>query len=171
VTDLRLDKRGMVRLRAVMELPLPASAVWGQMRGFADFIALDPFHAGIDIADAPPWPGSIIGIQHRFSIFRVHRIGRILRWREGVAFSFSDLSKRGPRRGFPHVFTYEIHPCSPAASRMTVTVHGRWTTMFLPHWMVRCWLHWVLARTVDTIRARLLMLALHSAGRYDSLGR
>jgi len=158
--ELTLDPRGTVRLKTVLDLPLSPSAVWGQMHHFAHFISLDPFHAVIELPDGPPRQGSSIRILHRFTIFRVRRTGRILRWRPGVGYSFSDLSRRGRCRGFPHIFIYRVQPLeAPGRSRLTITVRGLWTARWLPRAAVRFWLHWVLGRTCDTVERQLLSLA------------
>src|SRR5688572_23941654 len=107
---LRMRPTGHVDLVGTIDLPLTAAAVWGRMRDFARFTTLDPFHDEV-LADGPARrAGTAIVIRHRFAGVRVDRIGRILRWAEGAGYSFSDMSKRGRRVGFPHVFIYGLCP-------------------------------------------------------------
>ncbi len=42
-----VDAQWTVKLVGEAVVPLPASAVWGQMRGFTHFATIDPFHARI----------------------------------------------------------------------------------------------------------------------------
>ena len=160
---LRLHHRRRVHLAGTFLIPLPASAVWGQMRCFTHFVGLDPFHAQIRSADglSTSRAGVPIILGHKFGPLRLDRIGRILRWREGRGYSFSDLSRAGNHSGFPHIFTYDLSPRGQDCSRLIVTVRGHWTAMRLPPWIIRLWLRWVLGHTLHTIRNRLLMIALH----------
>lgn len=156
---VRLDQGGRVRVRGEMLLPLTASAVWGQMRLFERFIAIDPFHARVTVHGSPSAGQAKLLLLHRFCGVRLLRVGRVLRWREGHGYSFSDLSARGPRSGFPHIFTYAVEPMSAGGSRLSITVRGRWTAAAIPRWAVRLWLWWVLGRTLDAVRDELMGLA------------
>lgn len=158
--DILLGPRGRIYLRGTLDLPLRVSVVWGQMRHFAHFITLDPFHVHIDIIDNQAETAARLVIHHRFFLIHIIRVGHILKWREGQGYSFSDLSKRGPRVGFPHVFTYDVQSNGIDASRLSITVRGRWTANFLPQWAIKLWLRWVLGRTLDRVQQELLTLAI-----------
>jgi hypothetical protein len=85
-----------------------------------------------------------------------------LEWREGRSYAFSDLSWRGPRRGFPHVYRYALCDAAPGRCRLRVEVNGLWTARRLPRPLVRLWLLWIHAKTALSIRAALMR---------DELGR
>ena len=159
---LRLKNRREVHLVGTMNIPLPISAVWGQMRCFTEFVGLDPFHGPIRTSDGSPADsaGKIIILGHRFGPLHLDRIGKILLWKEGVGYSFSDLSRGGNHAGFPHVFTYKLSGRNVGICRLTIIVRGEWTATFLPSILIRRWLIWVLGHTMHTVRNRLLAIAL-----------
>jgi hypothetical protein len=99
-------------------------------------------------------------------------VGRILHWRELNGYSFSDLSPRGPRHAFPHVYRYRLRPLSPTRCQVEVTVAGRWTTPLLPRPLVRLWLAWVFSHVATSARNALVGLtagaALHDPSRLRS---
>lgn len=160
---LRLHHRSRVHLIGSLTLPLSARLVWGQMRSFNDFVGLDPFHGPIRTPDGsmPRSAGASIILGHKFGPLRLDRVGRILRWREGRGYSFSDLSRGGRHTGFPHIFTYDLRPRGERRCRLTITVRGHWTATFVPAHLIRRWLLWVLGHTMRTIYNRLLAIALH----------
>lgn len=162
---LRLGPKGRVDLRGELDLPLRASAAWGQMRHFTHFVGLDPFHTPIHSVVPFAGLGAVLTIGHQFGFFRLARTGRVLRWRDGLGYSFSDLSRRGVKRGFPHVFTYALEDRDGSRSRLSITVRGRWTANWLPRWAIRFWLHWVMNRTLDTVLTEFLGLALAQSRR------
>jgi hypothetical protein len=108
----------------------------------------------------------------------VERVGRILRWREldrstappgrppdrPAGYSFSDLSRRGPRHGFPHTFSYYLRPAGAESCKLEVVVRGRWTAWFVPRWIARLWLGWVFAHVVLSVRNSLLLAAATRRG-------
>ena len=159
---LRLINRRRVHLIGSMLLPMSINVVWGQMRSFTYFVGLDPFHGPIRAANAalPVKEGSQLILGHRFGPLRLDRVGRILRWRDGVGYSFSDLSRNGNHAGFPHVFTYAIYPRGDKGCRLTITVRGHWTAAWLPRCIIRRWLLWVLGHTLHSVRNQLLTIAL-----------
>ena len=137
---VRIHRSGRVDCRAEFELPLPASAAWGQLRDFRRSASQDYFHRQIHIEGDVPRHRAGLVLEHRFGPFRTRRIGRILRWREwdasgasgdgrceAAGYSFSDLSELGPRVGFPHVLSYYLHAASRGTCRLVITVRGRWT--------------------------------------------
>lgn len=163
---IHLDRSGRVDAQSVMHLPMSAGAVWGQMRDLPRFLTRDPLHREVEVeepdaqsAGVParlPWrPGVRLRIRHEFLGLRVWRVGRVLQWREGVGFAVSDLSSRGVHRGFPHVCLYQVEPVSESTCRLTVSARGRWTATWMPRWLVRLWLRWVLAATEGRLAVEL----------------
>ncbi|MFM9956650.1 MAG: hypothetical protein ACKVZJ_01125 [Phycisphaerales bacterium] len=158
-----IDKRWGVRAEDVVEIGMPASAVWGQMKDFRRFLTLDPLHAEVVVTRDRPAPqcaprspaGAKLLIRHRFLGVEVDRVGRMLRWREGQGFAMSDLSRRGTRVGFPHVCVYAIEPDGPSRCRLRVAAVGRWTATSWPRWLVRLWMCWVLAGTRERVRREM----------------
>lgn len=164
--QLIVDHRWRVNASHSFELPLPATTVWGQMRDIRRFITLDPLHKHAHFGDrstksAMPRQGDALVLEHRLLGIGPDRVGRLLRWSEGSGYAISDLSRRGPRVGFPHVCMYEVQPLDEHKSQLTVAARGRWTATWLPRWMIRCWLWWILRSTALRIERELLCLALH----------
>lgn len=153
---IAINDRGAVDCRATLEVPLPAISVWGQIRDFASYARQDFFHVNPTVAGGVPRPGAEIILYHRYMGLRFRRVGRILVWREGVGYSFSDLSERGPRAGFPHVFSYRIEPAGSAACRLQIRVRGLWTARTVPRLLARAWLWWVFAHVVRSVENRVL---------------
>jgi hypothetical protein len=161
--SVRIIRAGRVDCRATLEVPLAASKVWGQLRDFRRFARQDFFHAEIEIDGRPdgvPRAGSTLHLTHRFFLFRVRRVGRICRWAEGSGFAFSDLSPRGPRRGFPHTFSYRLEPLTDDACRLHVRVSGLWTARWLPRPLAWLWLRWVMQFILQRVEAELLTYRL-----------
>ena len=143
-----------VACTAVVDLPISAGAAWGQLRHLPTSATHDPFHAGVAVG-----PGGTLTIEHRYLGVRVVRVGRVLWWREGVGFAFSDLHRRDPSRAFPHVLSYRLEPTSANACRLHVRVGGRWT-LPSPRWVGRAWLWWVFGHVVRTVTNDLLRYAV-----------
>lgn len=156
---VRVNRAWRVRTVALVWSPLPPSSVWGEMRGFTVFAAADPFHREIHVEGGRPRAGATIEIVHRYAGITVRRTGRILRWNEGKSFVFSDLSKRGSRRSFPHIFSYTVHPHSSGGSILRLDVRGRWTATWIPRPLVTLWQWWVMVQIRDSVRTHLLWLA------------
>ena len=154
---------GRVVCRAVVEVPLGAGAAWGQLRDFRRFAAQDFFHVAVRVERGGVRRGARLEIDHRFGPFFVTRVGRILQWAEGVGYSFSDLSRRGPRAGFPHVYRYRLRPGGPSRCVLEITIAGRWTARFLPRPLVRLWLRWVFSHIVFSVHNALLAYALSTS--------
>jgi hypothetical protein len=148
-----VDSKWRVHAEVAVDLAMSAGAVWGQMRDLPRFLATDPLHAGIRTDGPGPggWKGVPIVIEHRLAGVGPDRVGRVLTWEEGRGFSVSDLSRRGVRVGFPHVCGYEVE-ATPGGSRVRVSARGVWTARFVPRWVVRAWLWWVMAGTGVAIR-------------------
>ena len=167
---IRCDSTGHVSASISIDLPLPAITVWGQMRDLPDFATLDPFHHRIELTRSDRRtlgmtgavsPGIELRLHHRFGPFRLVRCGRILTWHEGQGYSFSDLSQRGVRVGFPHIYQYRVVPTGPQTSRLTVEVRGRWTARWIPVPLRRAWLWFVMVRMRAILR--LHGLRMHRA--------
>jgi len=146
-----IDERGVVRASMACTLRAPRTRVWGWMRDWRSFLEMDPLHVRVEALD-PPLPHADLRIRHRLLGVGVDRVGRILRWREGKGFIVSDLSRRSPGVGFPHVCEFALQDAGPGATRVLVGVRGRWTARFVPRPVVRAWITLVLAATVGIIR-------------------
>ena len=151
---IRVAPNGRVNCAATVDLPLSATAAWGQLRHLPTAAVHDPFHASVTVG-----PGGTLAIEHRYLGVRVLRVGRVLWWREGVGFAFSDLHRRDPARAFPHVLSYRLEPTGPATCRLHIRVGGRWT-LAGPRWVGRLWLRWVFGHVVRTVRNELLRYAV-----------
>ena len=138
--------RTAVDLRIEMFLDRPADEVWSEMADFAKFACIDPFHERMIVQAAEVHPGVDLVLVHRIFGFRFLRFGRLLKWQEGRGYAFSDLSRRCPTRGFPHVFFFSVEPVGDGRSdacRLTVTVRGKWTALGVPRRVGMWWLRYV----------------------------
>jgi hypothetical protein len=156
VTSVEVTRSGRVVCRAAVELPVSATVAWGQLRDFRLFAAQDFFHAAVRVDAGGVRRGAALEIDHRFGPFAVTRVGRILQWEENVGYSFSDLSRRGPRSGFPHVYRYRLSPAGDARCVVEVSIAGLWTLQGVPKWVVRLWLKWVFSHIVRSAHNTLL---------------
>jgi hypothetical protein len=147
---ISINSRWRVHAVSRLPLPLPAGAVWGQMRDVRRFLTVDPLHVSVEfpgLSSALPEPGAPLTIRHRLLGIGVTRVGRLLTWREGRGYAVSDLSRAGARRGFPHVCAFEVTPVGPAESILSTSARGVWTATWIPRPLVYLWLWWVLAAT------------------------
>lgn len=150
-----------VKLRLELDIQRPAAEVWSKVADLPAFLCIDPFHTRVVFLEAPPAaglqpkPGLHLALEHEAFGIRFWRFGRLLHWREGCGYAFSDLSARGNGRGFPHVFFVSVAAAGAAASRVRVEVRGKWTSRWIP---VR-WGAWWLRYVVHD-HARLLRRAL-----------
>lgn len=160
--SVRIGRDWHVHAEEVIEVPLSAGAVWGQMRDVCRFLSLDPLHAEVLLSvpraghhgvRTPKGFGLVL--KHRFLGLGVDRVGRVLKWDEGRGFAVSDLSRRGVRRGFPHVCAYRVEPLDGGRSRLHVSAIGRWTATWMPRWLVRGWMLWVVAGTRGRIEGEM----------------
>lgn len=143
---IEVDRRGILRAEHRLEIPLPAGAVWWQMRNWRRFLTLDPLHR--EIVPLGEQRGCAeFRIPHRLLGLGPDRVGRMLCWEEGHGYAISDLSARGVGVGFPHICTYRVDPKGPRASVVLLGVKGKWTARFVPRWVVRLWVGWVLLAT------------------------
>ncbi len=181
---IEIDDRWYVDASIDVPLEMAASTAWGQMRDFQTFITIDPLHRRVRLVDrerlliSPAASaiessprGAQIVIEHRFCGIGPDRVGRIVHWREGRGFAFSDLSRRGERVGFPHVCGYELSAIDASRCTLTISARGRWTARWLPRFVAKYWLAWVLCETAGRVQhamRRLSMIRVASAARVPS---
>jgi hypothetical protein len=156
---VRISSTNRVVCRATIQLPMSAGMTWGQLRDFRSSAMHDPFHAKIEIHGGLPVAGARLTILHRQLLWHTTRAGRILRWKEGSGFAFSDLSVRNPAEAFPHVLSYHLEAVDSARCKLHVFVGGRWTAPIW-RWLGRLWLWWVFLHVVRTVEVKLLRFAL-----------
>jgi hypothetical protein len=145
-------------MRIELELARSADALWGAVADFPRFVGADPFHRRVIALGGKLSAGVPLALEHCAFGFSFWRFGKLLRWREGQSLAFSDLSARGPHHGFPHVFFVDVLSLGAERSRLVVTVRGKWTAAWVPHWLRRCWLSYVCRE-----HARLLAAYLSEA--------
>jgi len=148
-----------VSFRIELEVNRSIAEVWDLVADFAEFVTIDPFHSRVILLGPELRPGVEMAMEHRAFGLRFLRFGRLLTWREGRGYSFSDLSGKIEGPGFfPHIFDFSIEPASngrQGSSRLIVSIRGKWTTRGLPRWVGLCWF-----RLVCQEHARLLKGAL-----------
>ena len=158
---IRILPGGRTVCHSIIDLPMSAVTAWGQLRDLRSSATHDPFHKTITIDGSRPHPGAKLQIEHQYLFFKTTRVGRILIWREGCEFAFSDLCRSDPGRAFPHVIRYQLEAIDERRSRLHITVTGRWT-LGGPRWIGRIWLGWVFSQVVGTTTNRLLIFAVAS---------
>ena len=139
-----------------LDVARPAADVWNLISDLPRFLTIDPFHDHVTLMRDQPAVGVDVVLSHNAFGRRFLRFGKIIAWREGSGYTFSDLSPRGPKQGFPHVFMISLQslPTSDEKSpltRLTIHVRGRWTSPLAPAWLGRLWV-WLVCRE----HARLL---------------
>lgn len=147
-----------IDMRIELDVPLPVSELWRRVADLPRFLTIDPFHERVTLMRDAPAAGVDLVLWHNAFGRRFARFGRILSWREGQGYTFSDLSPRGGRRGFPHVFCLDVLPCPEGKenhSRLTIGVKGKWTSPWVPAPLGRLWI-WL----VCSEHARLLRKGL-----------
>ncbi len=150
--------RAAVDLRSELFLDRPVDEVWSEMADFARFTCIDPFHERVIVQAAELRPGVDLILVHRIFGFRFLRFGRLLTWREGHGYAFSDLSGRYKRHGFPHVFFYTVESVDDSAlhsSRLTVSVRGKWTSPWASRRVGMWWLRYVCYEHARLLRKML----------------
>jgi hypothetical protein len=167
---MKIDINSAWRVHAAgsIDLLLPARTVWGQMRDVAGFLCIDPLHTRVLVEQGRHGAtllGSNVLIEHRVLGVGPDRLGRVLKFDEGRGFAVSDLSKRGVKVGFPHVCVYELEEIDATHSRIHVSARGKWTATWMPRWMVKAWLWWILRSTESMIEG---YFALFGRGRQRS---
>jgi hypothetical protein len=150
--------REAVDLRIELFLDRPADEVWSEMADFASFTCIDPFHERVIVQAAEFRSGVDLILVHCIFGFRFLRFGRLLTWRNGHGYAFSDLSGRSKRHGFPHVFFYSVEPEGDSAlhsSRLTVCVRGKWTAPWTSRRVGMWWLRYVCYEHARLLRKML----------------
>ena len=154
VRTMKVGGRGL-DVRVELEVPRPAEEVWSRMADLRRFVAIDPFHARVIV----PGPGLEVGadlvLEHRVLGVRFHRFGRLLRWREGESYAISDLSAKGARGFFPHVFAFDVVPTGPGRCRLSLKVRGRWNSRVVPKWAGAAWVGLIGREHARLLRAEL----------------
>jgi hypothetical protein len=146
-----------VHLKIELVIDRPHADVWAMVRDLPRFSCIDPFHRRLILLQPEIKDGTEFAIEHGAFGFSFLRFGRLLRWQEGRGYALSDLSARGPRHGFPHVFCVEVVPVGSEPLDRTllrVEVHGKWTARWLPLWVRKMWLC-----AVCTVHAHMLRSA------------
>jgi hypothetical protein len=136
-------KASAVGMRIELDVPWPREEVWQIVSDFDRFIRADPFHRRVLPLHSKLRPGTVLALEHNAFGLSFWRFGRLLSWDDGRGFAFSDLSARGPRHGFPHVFYVSVQSIDPGHTRLQVAVRGKWTARWVPCWARRCWLSYV----------------------------
>ncbi|MCC6906514.1 MAG: hypothetical protein IT430_01105 [Phycisphaerales bacterium] len=161
---ITVDERWRVCARMRVECDVPLETAQRLLNDFRAFLIADPLHQRITFDNGEPDdPGEIRGeaitIRHALLGVHIDRAGRILRWRPGFELAVSDLSQRGRSVGFPHMCRYVLSERRPRGHSLLYEVRGVWTARWVPRWVVRLWLGWVMQAT----RGRLLAhLAKHA---------
>jgi hypothetical protein len=136
------------QVRADIQLTVARSAeeLWEIVRDLPTFLTIDPFHESVTLMRDQPAVGVDVVLAHNAFGRRFFRFGRIVAWREKVRYTLSDLSARGPRVGFPHVFIVQIETLDGTVrdaapnSQLTIRIRGRWTSRWIPTWIGRWWI-------------------------------
>lgn len=147
-----------VALRFHIDLPRPAAEVWPHVADLRRFACHDLFHRRLIVLAPTLRPGAALAIEHAALGVRRMRFGRLLWWREGRGYAFSDLSARGPRHGFPHIFVVELDDRGERECRLRLSVRGRWTARLVPRPLARLWLRAVMAAHARILRTNLRSL-------------
>jgi|SRR5665213_2400422 len=160
-----MTREGRVICDATIEIPMSAARAWGQLRDFTRYACTDPFHVDLRIEGSIPRAGAALTLYHSYVGIRIRRTGRILVWREGTQFSFSDLSLSGPRHGFPHVMTCCVNAVDDQHCAVNIKVQGRWSNRRIPGFLARLWLRWVFGQFQHGIENELLKYHLWQRSR------
>jgi hypothetical protein len=143
-----------------LDVARSAADLWQLVSDLPQFLSIDPFHDSVTLMRDRPARGVDLVLSHNAFGRRFLRFGRIVSWQEGRGYTFSDLSGRNRRRGFPHVFIVSLSPASDPSerqplTRLSIRVRGRWTSRLAPVCIGRLWV-WLVCRE----HARLLRKAL-----------
>ena len=152
---------------------MSAGSAWGELRDFTRYAAQDTFHAEFRIEGDIPRSGARFVVTHRFLLFSVRRVGRILRWRELDRLRRTDGRPARPPCGLQLQRLVSARLCAtgsrtrsaiisvPRARLRTleIVVRGRWTARPVPRWAASLWLRWVFGQVVMSVRNSLLLAA------------
>lgn len=140
------------QLETMIELEISRSReeLWKLVGDLPRFLTIDPFHDEVTLMRDQPAVGVDLVLSHNACGRRFLRFGKIVHWREGQAYTYSDLSPRGPRVGFPHVFLVRLDdiaspPANLPLTRLTVRIRGRWTSPWVPAALGQGWV-WLVCR-------------------------
>ena len=145
-----------LELAISLDVARSQAEAWTLIRDLPRFLIIDPFHDRITLMRDQPTVGVDLVLSHNAFGRRFLRFGKIIAWQEGSGYTFSDLSRRGPKEGFPHVFMIKLQPLASRddkkpLTRLAIHVRGRWTSRVVPVWLGRIWV-WLVFRE----HARLL---------------
>ncbi len=148
-----------VDIEIVLDVVRSRDELWKLISDLPRFLTIDPFHDQVTLMRDQPAVGVDLVLSHNALGRRFLRFGKIIAWREGSGYTFSDLSPRGPKQGFPHVFMIDLQslpanssrhtPCAEMSvhgvsglllTRLTIHVRGRWTSRLVPVWLGRLWI-------------------------------
>ena len=147
-----------INVRMELKCSCSPCELWSRVADLPRFLTIDPFHERVTLMRAEPAAGVDVTLEHNAFGRRFLRFGRILSWRAGRGYTFSDFSAKGSRQGFPHVFCIEVQPSAESdetRSRLTIDVRGKWTSRVVPAAIGRWWV-WLVCRE----HARLLRKGL-----------
>lgn len=141
----RAQSRGRkLDVQITLHVARSCTELWGLVCDLPRFLTIDPFHDQITIMRDRPQQGVDLVLSHNACGRRFLRFGKIIAWHEGSGYTFSDLSPRGSKHGFPHVFIVQLRPLvlpeerSPL-TQLTIKVRGLWTSRLVPVWLGRLW--------------------------------
>jgi hypothetical protein len=148
-----------IDLAMELDVARPVEEVWARLADFHGFVTIDPMHNRVIVQGpgADLTPGAELTIEHVAFGITFFRFGKLLTWREGCGYSFSDLSPKGALGVFPHVFDFAVEPgeAGVGSSRLIVSVRGKWTSRFWPRWLGLPWVRYVSREHARMLRAAL----------------
>ena len=165
----RLGKRVEVRSRVLdrsghgsgidlvveIDTARPSEEVWAMLADLPRFVTIDPMHDRVIVQGTELKPGVELTIEHMVFGLTFLRFGKLLTWRDGRGYSFSDLSPKGALGIFPHVFDFAVEPVEAGGSRLTVSIRGKWTSRWLPRRLALFWIGYVSREHARMLRAAL----------------
>ena len=162
--SVHVDAQRRVRLQASFDVPASRDVVWRSISDFKRMVCTDHFHTAVVFTKGEIHAGGEFNILHKFLGFAVTRRGRILRWKPGHGYAYSDLSIEDPGSAFPHVFFLDLLAKTPTRCNVSVRVAGRWTTRWVPQSLTRLWLWWNLIGLRHGIENAILVDLLRTMG-------
>lgn len=166
-TSVSCGRRGRsAALDIAIDTPWPAAEVWKVVGDLPRFVCADLFHCAVVPVGGPLSPGRELLIEHCAFGWKFCRRGRLLWFRHECGYAFSDLSRRGNTRGFPHVFSFRVVPL-PGGSRVTIAIRGQWNAPFIPAAIGMLWLRYVTGEHAR-LAAVELAAAFHPCGKHPT---
>jgi len=123
-----------VEIGLSINVPLNRKKLWNIISNLEKFLVVDPLHKRVIIGNDQE-----IILEHQVLWYRFLRIGKILYWDEGYGYAFSDISSRGSKKGFPHVFYINITSENEETSKLNIRVKGKWTEKLIPKVLKQLW--------------------------------